>query len=364
MHGNTFGRAFRVTTYGESHGVAVGVVVEGCPSGLELEERDIQEELDRRRPGQSRITTERAEEDRVNILSGVFENRTTGAPIAMVVYNKDVDSSPYLEFRSKPRPSHGDFTYAGKYGHFDWRGGGRYSGRETLGRVAAGAIAKKLLRGIGIEVLGHTISIHGIRAGEASIEDIRNAEKNPVRCADPDAAKRMEEEILKAKEEGDSVGGIVEIIALNVPTGLGEPVFDKLDADIAKALMSVGAVKGVEIGAGFAAAGRRGSENNDPFYIEGGEIKTKTNNSGGIQGGISNGMPIVARAAVKPTSSIAKKQETIDLKKMENTTIEIKGRHDPCIVPRVLPVCEAMMALVLADHAIRTGLIPSTRLEG
>lgn len=363
MPGNTFGSAFRITTYGESHGTAVGVVVDGCPAGLELGEGDIQRELDRRRPAQSEVTTQRAEKDEVKILSGVFEGKTTGAPVAMLVYNKDFDSSPYLELKNKPRPNHADFTYAMKYGNWDWRGGGRASGRETIGRVAAGAIAKKLLAKLGIEILGHAKEIHGIRVGEIPIEDIRkNVEKNVVRCADLKIAKEMEREILRAKKEGDSVGGVVELIALNVPVGLGEPVFDKLDADIAKAIMSVGAVKGVEIGAGFEAAKKKGSENNDEFYIEKGRVKTLTNNSGGILGGISNGMPIVVRAAVKPTSSIAKEQKTVDLEKMQNATISIKGLHDPCIVPRVLPVCEAMLALVLADHALRASFINPVKL--
>ncbi|MEE8167853.1 MAG: chorismate synthase [Candidatus Hydrothermarchaeales archaeon] len=358
MSGNTFGEILRITSYGESHGTAVGVIVDGCPSGLELSEEDIQRELDRRRPGQGEITTERREADRVRILSGVFEGRTLGTPVGMLVYNEDADSSPYVELKNKPRPNHADFTYAAKYGHFDWRGGGRASGRETVARVAAGAIAKKLLASIGVEILGHAKEIHGIKARDVSVEDIRKyVEENPVRCADTAAAKSMEKVILKAKEEGDSVGGVVELLALNVPTGIGEPVFDKLDADIAKAIMSVGAVKGVEIGAGFQVAEKKGSENNDEFYVEEGVVKTYSNNSGGILGGISNGMPIVVRAAVKPTSSIAKEQRTMDLETMKDTTIRVTGRHDPCIVPRVLPVCEAMLALVLADHALRGGFI-------
>lgn len=360
MSGNTFGKSFRITTFGESHGTAVGVVIDGCPSGLELSEEDIQKELDRRKPGQSEVTTQRKEEDKITILSGVFEGKTTGAPIAMVAHNKDADTAPYLEFINRPRPSHGDFAYREKYGHYDWRGGGRYSGRETLARVAAGAVAKKLLEKMNVEILAHTVSVKNVKAEDVSIEDIRqNTGKNPVRCADLEAAEKMEAEIQNAREKGDSVGGVIELIALNVPSGLGEPVFDKLDADIAKALMSVGAIKGVEIGSGFGAAFTEGSENNDPFIIEDGTVKTQTNNSGGVQAGISNGMPIVARAAVKPTSSISKKQETVDLEKMENTTMEITGRHDPCIVPRVLPVLEAMLALVLADHALRSGLISS-----
>jgi len=290
MPGNTFGKIFRITTFGESHGTAVGVTIDGCPAGLELSETDIQEELDRRRPGQSDMTSSRAELDRVGILSGIFEGKTTGSPIAMIVYNKDADSSPYVELKNKPRPSHADFTYFMKYGHVDWRGGGRASGRETIGRVAAGAVAGKLLSKLGIEILGHVVEVHGITAGEVRVEDIKeNVEKSKVGCADLDAAKKMEDEISRAKEEGDSVGGKAEIIAINVPAGLGEPVFDKLDADIAKAMMSVGAVKGVEIGAGFGVAGKRGSKNNDPFIMEDGQVKTSTNNSGGILGGIQAG---------------------------------------------------------------------------
>ncbi|MFQ5800168.1 MAG: chorismate synthase [Candidatus Hydrothermarchaeales archaeon] len=354
MSGNSFGEVFKVTTFGESHGEAVGVIVDGCPAGLELSEAYIQEEMDKRKPGQSKVTTSRGEEDRVSILSGVFEGRTTGTPIALIVYNKEKDPAAYEEIKDKPRPNHADFTYFMKYGFRDWRGGGRASGRETVGRVAAGAVAKKLLYKSGIEILGHTIEVSGIRAGELSVDDIRaNVGENPVRCADGKAAKKMEEAILAAKEEGDSVGGIVEVIALNVPSGLGEPVFDKLDGDLAKAVMSIGAVKGVEIGAGFEVSRKKGSENNDEFLIETGRVVTKTNNSGGIQGGISNGMPIVLRAAVKPTSSIAKEQNTVDLATMKEAKIKIKGRHDPCIVPRALPVCEAMVALVLADHLLR-----------
>ncbi len=363
MSGNSFGDAFVVTTFGESHGAAVGVIVDGCPAGLKLSEGDIQKELDRRRPGQSDLTTPRKEDDKVEILSGVFEGRTLGTPIAMIVGNKDVDSSAYVELKNKPRPNHADFTYYMKYGHVDWRGGGRASGRETVARTAAGAVAKKLLETVGIEVLGHTVEVHGVRAGEVSIQDIRdNVEKNDVRCADPGAAVKMRQEILDAKKDGDSVGGVVELVALGVPAGLGEPVFDKLDGDIAKAVMSIGAVKGVEIGAGFGVSSKRGSENNDLFSLKDGAVVTDSNNSGGILGGISDGMPVVVRAAVKPTSSIAKEQRTVDLERMEETTIAVKGRHDPCIVPRVLPVCESMLAIVLADHAIRQGLISPNRV--
>jgi len=358
MAGNTFGEAFRVTTFGESHNRAVGVIVDGCPAGLELSEKDIQEELDKRKPGQSKVTTQRMEEDKVEILSGVFGGKTLGTPIAMVVYNKDADSSPYEKIKNIPRPGHADYTFFAKYGIYDHRGGGRASGRETIGRVAAGAIARKLLRQNGIEILGYTIEIHGIQAKKVEVSENvgrirKNIEKSIVRCPDLDASEKMVAEIEKAKKKGDSVGGIIEIIATSVPPGLGEPVFDKLDGDIAKAIMGIGAVKGVEIGAGFAAARMLGSEHNDEFLIQKGKIKTKTNNAGGILGGISTGMPIVVRAAVKPTSSIAKKQKSVDMLAMKNAELEIKGKHDPCIVPRAVPVCEAMLALVLADHLLR-----------
>jgi chorismate synthase len=354
MGGNSFGEVFRITTFGESHGDAVGVIIDGCPAGLELVEADIQNELDRRRPGQSKITTSRTEEDKASILSGVFNGKTTGTPIALLVQNRDKDPSVYEPIKDTPRPNHADFTYLMKYGYRDWRGGGRSSGRETVGRVAASGVAKKLLSLSGIEVISHSVEIAGIKAGVVSPENIKkNSEKNPVRCADAGAAKEMEKAILAAKDEGDSLGGVVEILALNLPPGLGEPVFDKLDADIAKAVMSIGAIKGVEIGAGFDVTMRRGSENNDEFILEGGKVVTSSNNSGGVLGGISNGMPLVIRAAIKPTSSIAKPQKTVDLSKMEETTIKIEGRHDPCIVPRVLPVCEAMVSLVLADHLLR-----------
>jgi chorismate synthase len=354
MGGNTFGEVFRITTFGESHGAAVGVVVDGCPAGLELKEADIQLEMDRRRPGQSGLTTSRSEEDNVSILSGVFDGKTTGSPIAIIVNNIDHDSSAYESIKNTPRPNHADLTFFMKYGFRDWRGGGRSSGRETVGRVAAGAVAKKFLSQVGVTVIGHTVEVAGIKAAVASFGEIRaNIEKNPVRCSDPVSAKKMEKAILTAKSDGDSVGGVVEVFALNVSAGLGEPVFDKLDADLAKAIMSIGAVKGVEIGAGFEVVGRRGSENNDEFIIQNGKVVTTSNNSGGILGGISSGMPIVVRAAIKPTSSIAKEQRTVDLAAMKETTIKVEGRHDPCIVPRVLPVCEAMVAIVLLDHLLR-----------
>jgi chorismate synthase len=355
MSGNTFGKIFRVTTWGESHGEAIGVVVDGCPAGLELRSDEIQRELNRRRPGQSEISSSRDEVDEVEILSGLFNGRTTGTPISLIVHNEDVDSSFYEGIKHKPRPGHADFCYEMKYGGFhDYRGGGRSSARETVGRVAAGAIAKKLLESRGIEVLAHVIEVGGIRAKSIEIDEIRDkVEENRVRCADEKIAEKMEGRIMEAKKEGDSIGGIVEIIAVGVSVGLGEPVFDKLDADLAKALMSIGAVKGVEIGVGFECAGMKGSEMNDEFILKDGVVRMKSNNAGGILGGISTGEPIICRIAVKPTPSISKPQKTVDLVKIEEKEIEIVGRHDPCICPRIVPVAEAMVAIALVDHMMR-----------
>jgi chorismate synthase len=366
MGGNTFGKIFRITTYGESHGPVVGVVVDGVPAGMPLDEADIQRELDRRRPGQSLVTTPRAERDRVEILSGVFEGRTTGAPINMVVKNIDVDSGPYDQIKTMPRPGHADVAYWLKFGHVDHRGGGRAAARETIGRVAAGAVAKKLLAAKGVEILGHTVEAAGVAVGrEVSPDEIRkNAGKNPMRCADPKVAEKMEKQVLEASAEGDSTGGVVEVIALNVPAGLGEPVFDKLDAEIAHALMSIGAVKGVEIGAGFRATRMRGSEMNDPLVIRKGKIVSTTNNAGGILGGISTGMPIVARIAVKPTPSIAKPQLTVDVMRMKEVGVKLGGRFDPNICPRIVPIAESMLAIVLVDHMLRAGKIDPNRFEG
>lgn len=363
MAGSTFGEAFRVTTFGESHGPAIGAVIDGCPAGVEIERREVQRELDRRKPGQSALTSPRREEDRVEILSGVFEGKSLGTPIALLVRNVDVDSTPYEEIKNLPRPGHADLTYQLKYGFRDHRGGGRSAGRETVARVAAGAIAKKLLSMADIKILGHTVRVGKIAAGEVPVQELGRAEGSPVRCADSEASQKMVEEIERARGEGDSVGGEVEIVALNLPPGLGEPVFDKLDAELTKAVMSVGSVKGVEIGAGFAAAGKRGSENNDEFYFNGEAVKSHTNNSGGILGGISNGMPVVLRVAIKPTPSIAKPQRTVNLESFEQERIEVKGRHDPCIVPRVMPVCEAMVALTLADFMLRNGNIDQVRVS-
>jgi chorismate synthase len=358
MAGNTFGTLFRITTWGESHGPGVGVVIDGCPAGIALDETDIQKELNRRRPGQSDITTQRKEEDKAEILSGIFSGKTTGAPISIMVKNLDVDSSKYEKLKNTPRPGHADLTYELKYGLRDWRGGGRSSARETIGRVAAGAVAKKLLLLRGIEVLGHVIELGGIRAKQVSIEDIReNTEKNPVRCADMEAALEMQAMIYAARSEGDSVGGIVEIIGTGVPAGVGEPVFDKLSAELARGLMSIGAVKGVEFGAGFKCAQMKGSQMNDAIGLRDDKIRALTNNAGGILGGISNGEPIICRIAVKPTPSISKEQRTVDMSNMKDTRIKITGRHDPSIPPRIVPVAEAMVALVLVDQMMRGGFI-------
>jgi len=356
MSGNTFGTLFRITTWGESHGSAVGVVVDGCPAGLQLSVEDVQKELDRRRPGQSRASSARQEADRVEILSGIFEGRTTGTPISMLVWNKDADSSAYDALRDKPRPGHADFTYQMKYGLRDHRGGGRASARETVGRVAAGAVAKKILILEGIHIIGYVIELGGIKANieSSDISELSiRAESNPVRCPDLDVAKNMLQRLDEVRQEKDSLGGIVTVIAKGVPPGLGEPVFDKLDADLAKALMSIGAVKAVEIGIGLQSAKMLGSEMNDSLKISEGKIELESNNAGGILGGISTGAPIVCKIAVKPTPSIAKRQKTVDIVLMKPAEIEIEGRHDPAIPPRIVPVAEAMVALVLADHLLR-----------
>jgi chorismate synthase len=321
---NTFGTNFRITTFGESHGAAVGVVIDGCPPGMTLSESDIQPALDRRKPGTSPLVSPRKESDKVEILSGVFDGKTTGTPIALLVKNADTRSQDYEDMKDLFRPGHADFTYQQKYGTRDYRGGGRSSGRETVGRVAAGAVAAKYLAAKGITVKGHIVSVHG-KTG----------------------AKEIEAEILAAKNAGDSVGGIAEIMAKGCPAGLGDPVFGKLDAAIAGAMMGIGAVKGVEIGAGFAVAAKFGSENNDPITKNG----FLSNNAGGILGGISSGQDIVVRIAVKPTASIAKPQKTIDTGG-NDASITVKGRHDPCIVPRIIPVAEAMLALVLVDAVL------------
>lgn len=365
MGGNTFGKMFAVTTFGESHGEAVGVVVDGVPAGIPFKESDIQNELDRRRPGKSDVETSREEQDRVQILSGVFENKTLGSPILMLIENEDVNSSPYEKRKSKPRPGHADLTYRLKYGHVDYRGGGRSSGRETVGRVAAGSVAKKMLAAHGIEILGHTVEAAGIGLDkDLNLNDIReNSEENPMRCADPETADKMREAVIEAGESGDSTGGIVEVLGLGVPPGLGEPVFEKLDAKIAQALLSIGAVKGVEIGMGFDSARHLGSEVNDEFDIADGEVVPQTNEAGGILGGISTGAPVTARIAVKPTASVSKPQKTVDLESMEEAEIKLTGRHDPNICPRMVPVAVSMLALVISDMMLRAGKINPDRFE-
>ncbi len=358
--GNSFGKLFTITSFGESHGRCVGVTIDGCPAGLPVTEEDIQREVDKRKPGASVTATRRVEAEKVEVLSGIFNGITTGAPICLLIWNKDVDSSEYEKNRFLLRPGHADYTAFMKYGGFnDFRGGGRFSGRVTATYVMAGAIAKKLLSLSGIEVLAHTIEIGGIKAQPKEFDEIKeNVEKNPLRCADLEAAEAMAGLIEKVKEEGDSLGGIIEGIARNVPAGLGEPVFDNLDGELAKALLAIPAVKGVEFGAGFSVAGKRGSENNDPFTIKNGKIGTMTNNAGGILGGISSGMPVVVRVVVKPTASIAKSQQTVNIKDMEEASLAVRGRHDVCIVPRAVVVVESMMAVTICDFAMRAGLVP------
>jgi len=356
---NSLGKLFTITSFGESHGKCVGTIVDGCPAGLPITEADIQREVNKRRAGESVAATTRLEKDKVEILSGVSDGFTTGAPICLMIRNEDIDDSDYEKIRFRLRPGHADYTAYMKYGGFnDWRGGGRFSGRITATFVMAGAIARKLLNLIGIEIVAHTVEIGSITAKTMALEEIKkNAEQDSLRCADTEASREMVKLIAQAKEEGDSLGGVVEGIALNVPVGLGEPVFDNLDGDLAKALLAIPAVKGVEFGAGFSAARKKGSENNDPFIIKAGKIVTVTNNAGGILGGISNGMPVVVRVAIKPTSSIAREQKTVDIRNMESTSISVRGRHDVCIVPRAVIAVEAMMAVTLCDFTMRAGLI-------
>jgi chorismate synthase len=364
MSGNTFGTAFRVTTFGESHGLAVGATVDGCPAGLPLSKEDIQVELDRRRPGTSAIVSSRKEKDQVEILSGVLDGTTIGTPIEMLVYNLDVDSSSYVNLENRPRPGHADLTYQLKYGKRDHRGGGRASGRETVGRAMGGAVAKKLIGSThGIQVAAHAIQIGSIRADVGNdLQTALNGLSSEVRCADPGASEKMVSDIEKAAQEGDSLGGIVQVIASGVPAGVGEPVFDKLDAQLAKALMSIGSVKAVEFGAGMGFAGMRGSDANDAITAVDGSARLMTNRSGGVLGGISTGNDIVINFAVKPTPSISKVQQTLDLLTMDSVEIRITGRHDACIVPRIVPVAESMVAVTLADMMIRGGFINPSRV--
>ncbi len=353
--GNTFGNLFRVTTFGESHGGGVGVIIDGCPPQLEISAEEIQVELDRRRPGQSKITTPRKEADRCEILSGVFQGQTLGTPISILVKNKDTRPQDYSEMVQMYRPSHADATYDAKYGIRNYQGGGRSSARETIGRVAAGAIAKKILHQVaGVEIIGYVKRIKDLE-GEVDAEKVtlEQVESNIVRCPDTECAERMIELIEQVGRDGNSIGGVVECVARKVPKGLGEPVFDKLEADIAKGVMSLPASKGFEIGSGFAGTLLTGIEHNDEFYTdEEGNIRTVTNRSGGIQGGISNGENIIIRVAFKPTATIRKEQNTVT-KTGESGVLAAKGRHDPCVLPRAVPMVEAMVALVLCDHLLR-----------
>lgn len=356
MAGNSFGTLFKISTFGESHGEAIGVVIDGCPAGLNISLDFIQAELDKRRPGQSHITTQRKESDTVKILSGVFEGKSTGTPIALLIPNEDQRSKDYEHIQEAFRPSHADFTYQEKYGHRDHRGGGRSSARETAARVAAGAIAKLLLQEAGIELFAHVSAVGPIEAPNLNQEDLstlfQHRESNIARCADPAAAKEMIEMIENIRKEGDTIGGKISAVIRNCPVGLGEPVFDKLHADLGKAMLSINAVHGFEFGSGFAGAEMKGSEHNDLFIRESDQIKTLTNFSGGIQGGISNGMDIHFRVAFKPVATLMQEQQTID-KEGNPTNIQGKGRHDPCVVPRAVAIVEAMAALVIADHYLR-----------
>ncbi|HWI56448.1 MAG TPA: chorismate synthase [Bacillota bacterium] len=351
---NTFGQLFRITTWGESHGGGVGVVVDGCPPRLALSEADIQPDLDRRRPGQSRIVTPRKESDTVQIVSGTFEGKTLGTPICLWVKNEDARSEAYSEMATKFRPSHADYTYQAKYGIRSWPGGGRSSARETIGRVAAGAIARKILRErFGVEVLAYVKQVQAL-AVEVDPEKVQagDIEANIVRCPDQAMAEQMIQRIEEARQQGDTVGGIVEGVARGVPPGWGEPVFDRLEADLAKAMLSLPASKGFDIGSGFGSILLTGREHNDPFRAKDGKVYTTSNRSGGIQGGISNGQTIYFRVAFKPVATVMQEQDTVDVE-FHNTTLKGRGRHDPCVLPRAVPLVEAMTALVLVDHALR-----------
>jgi chorismate synthase len=359
LMGNTFGQLFRVTTFGESHGGGIGVVIDGCPPRIEISEAEIQRELDRRRPGQSKLTTQRKEEDRCELLSGVFEETTLGTPIAILVRNKDARPEDYSEVARKFRPSHADYTYEAKYGIRNWQGGGRASARETIGRVAAGAIAKKTLSALyaDFDLVAYVTQIHEVTANiDRSTVKMSDVEKNVVRCPDAAAAKKMISLVEQIRDAGDSVGGVIECVARGIPPGLGEPVFGKLEADLAKAMLSIPAAKGFEIGSGFGATRMRGSQHNDAFETRGGRIRTTTNNSGGVQGGISNGEDIYFRVAFKPPATIALEQKTVTTSN-EEASLAARGRHDPCVLPRAVAIVEAMAALVLCDHALRQNAV-------
>jgi len=353
--GSSIGRMFRVTTYGESHGEALGCVIENCPAGMPLSEADIQPDLDRRRPGQSRITTPRDEADRAKILSGTFEGKTIGAPIAIAVFNENAREKDYSDIKDVFRPSHADFTYHARYQHRAWRGGGRSSARATIGIVAAGAIAKKILREkAGVEIVAYVSQIKDLAFKSdvdfGNISALRDRiESNPVRVPDAELAEKMARLIQDTRQAGDSLGGIVECAAVGVPAGWGDPVFDRLDALIARAMLAIPATKGIEIGSGFSSVTMTGSEHNDIFEMQNGKVATKTNRSGGIQGGISNGMPVTFRVAFKPTATISHEQPSVN-EKGESVMLKVKGRHDPCVLPRAVPIVEAMLALVLVDQ--------------
>jgi chorismate synthase len=349
---NSFGTLFKITTFGESHGPAIGCIIDGCPAGIEVEESFIQGELDRRKPGQSKITTQRKEDDTFKILSGVFEGQTTGTPIAIVIENQDQRSKDYSHIAETFRPSHADYTYEVKYGVRDYRGGGRSSARETAARVAAGAIAKLFLRKVNIEIAAYVSQVGDIRAPHYTELDLSAVEQNIVRCPHAETAEKMIALIDQVRLDRDTIGGLVTAVIKNAPVGLGEPVFDKLHAELGKAMLGINAVKGFEYGSGFAGIHLRGSQHNDEFYREGDRVRTRTNHSGGIQGGISNGEDIYFNVAFKPVATIMQDQQTVD--KFGNETIVTgKGRHDPCVLPRAVPIVEAMAALVLADFILR-----------
>ena len=353
MAGNSYGDIFRVTTFGESHGKAIGVVIDGFPAGIEINEELIHQDLQRRRPGQSKLTTQRKETEEFQVLSGFFEGKSLGSPIAVTIPNADARSKDYAHLEKTFRPSHADFTYEAKYGHRDYRGGGRSSARETAARVVAGSFAKMLLGQVGIEIVAYVSSVANINATVDNKKvSLAEVEKSLVRCPDEEASSEMKQLINSVRKEGDTVGGIVSCVARNVPAGLGEPVFDKLHADLGKAMLSINAVKGFEIGSGFASTKMKGSEHNDAFTSEGGKIVTETNNSGGVQGGISNGMNITFNVAFKPVATIMSDQKSVNSEGTE-TTVAGKGRHDPCVVPRAVPIVEAMAAIVLVDHYLR-----------
>jgi len=353
--GSSFGQLFRINTFGESHGGATGVVIDGCPPRISLAETDIQKELDRRRPGQSDLVSARQEADRCEILSGVFEGQTLGTPIGILVRNQDARPEDYLPLKETFRPSHADFTYEVKYGIRNWQGGGRASARETIGRVAAGAVARKVLGGLfeRFETVAYVIAVYDLVAQIDSAQVKReHVEASPIRCPDEKTGQQIIAAIEQARDQGDSLGGIIECIVRGLPPGLGDPVFDKLEADLAKAMLSLPATKGFEIGSGFTAAKMKGSEHNDPFEIRDGSVRTKSNRSGGVQGGISNGEDLIFRVAFKPTATIARQQGTVTKNKTE-IMLAARGRHDPCVLPRAVPMVEAMALLVLCDHALR-----------